>query len=211
MKFIQLPPGKSQILLRSENGNVLFLILIAVALFAGLSYAVTQSQRGSGNDVTSEKLSMRASAMLQYATSVRAAVHRMVIFGVDPADLNFWWDSGLPTAVFSKAGGRVVSQKPGLTSDEALGGDVYNFLSIADNRSVKDIGTTKPDVIMMSQFKMNDSGKKLCSAINRTLGIETIPGSNSGPDWMIAADGRPTACAQNWTNFYIFYMVLVER
>lgn len=59
-----------------SKGNVLFLILIAVALFAALSYAVTKSTSGGGNANT-EKLSLKVSEILQYSTGLKTAIQRM--------------------------------------------------------------------------------------------------------------------------------------
>lgn len=68
---------------RQESGNVLFLILIAVALFAALSYAVTQSTR-SGTGSTDREQSLLGSATLtQYPTALRTAIVRMVLAGRD--------------------------------------------------------------------------------------------------------------------------------
>lgn len=64
---------------RAESGNVLFLILIAVALFAALSYAVTQSSRSGGGDAGSETNLVNSAQLTQYPASVRTAIIRMMV------------------------------------------------------------------------------------------------------------------------------------
>ncbi len=73
---------------RQQKGNVLFLILIAVALFAALSYAVTQSSR-SGGDVSKETNVINTASLTQYPNSVRTSVLRLIIGGIDPSDIYF--------------------------------------------------------------------------------------------------------------------------
>ena len=65
-----------------ESGNVLFLILIAVALFAALSYAVTQSSRTGGGASDGEQNLINSAQVTQYPASVRTAIVRMIIDGV---------------------------------------------------------------------------------------------------------------------------------
>lgn len=59
----------------SQSGNVLFLILIAVVLFAALSYAVTSSTGSGGNkDTSDEKNKLYVAEITQYASAVRTAI-----------------------------------------------------------------------------------------------------------------------------------------
>jgi hypothetical protein len=74
----------------SEKGNVLFLILIAVALFAALSYAVTQSTRSGGSDASKETNLVNAAGLTQYPASIKTSITRMLISnGTTPAELLF--------------------------------------------------------------------------------------------------------------------------
>jgi hypothetical protein len=64
-----------------ERGNALFLILIAVALFAALSYAITQSGRSGGGTTSQEQLALDASRLIAYSDQVRQAAMRLMLMG----------------------------------------------------------------------------------------------------------------------------------
>lgn len=65
---------------RSENGNALFLILIAVALFAALSYAITSSGRGGG-DITKEQAQIKAAQISGAIAYLESNINRLYLLG----------------------------------------------------------------------------------------------------------------------------------
>lgn len=78
-----------------QGGNVLFLILIAVALFAALSYAVTQSSNSAGNNASAEQAEVAAGQLIQYANLIRFGVQRLQISnGCSDTEISFQrdWD-----------------------------------------------------------------------------------------------------------------------
>lgn len=74
---------------RADSGNALFLILIGVALFAALSYAVTQTGRG-GSSTSKEQVILLSGRISDYAASLESAVNRMPLINkVNAYDLYF--------------------------------------------------------------------------------------------------------------------------
>ena len=75
--------------MHDQKGNVLFLILIAVVLFAAISYAVTQSSR-SGGSINKETALIQAAEIVQKANQIRVAIQRMKISnGCDETEIDF--------------------------------------------------------------------------------------------------------------------------
>ena len=60
-----------------QRGNILFLILLAVVLFAALSYAVTSSTQGGGRNASAERMSLDASQIIGDVGRWRTAMARL--------------------------------------------------------------------------------------------------------------------------------------
>lgn len=153
----------------SEKGNALFLILIAVALFAALSYAVTQSGRGSGT-IDRENAAIAASQVTQYAAALRTTVTRMVLTGTAANAVDFTTASPTGSAqVFASAGGGAVNQAPPTSAGTAT---AWHYLaSTATNGFfVTGIGATTGQEILAYLPNMNLSA---CTQVNRGLGFTT--------------------------------------
>lgn len=162
---------------KHERGNVLFLILIAAALFAALSYVIVQSSRSGGGDAAREKYALDAAEIRGYVTALQTSIGRMLINGCSLTSLNFHNDAdgGLHTNpnatpgntcdVFHPAGGGVALK----TSTNKWASDPNFYYS--GSAAVSGIGTTcaTPEcsdlVLVMRGVHMG-----LCEALNRSSG-----------------------------------------
>lgn len=77
--------------LESENGSVLFMILIGVMLFAALSYTVASMMRGgNAESIDEEQAGLYADEILNYARTVRQVIQTLRISnGCSDTDISF--------------------------------------------------------------------------------------------------------------------------
>lgn len=194
-------------MIQKQQGNVLFLILIAVALFAALSYAVTKSTSGGGN-ADKEKARLLASEILSYYNSVNVAVLRMHISGVSLVDMCFddplWATTGdvgdyrdNPSCsdntkrVFHSEGG-------GASAQVAPDISYWPINRISGSVSVHSIGTTEADLIMGFLMDDNAFSKVICDSLNEAAGIDPNTADLSGG----------TIRMQDWDSFEGSYATL---
>jgi len=197
-----------------ERGNVLFLILIAVALFAALSYAVTSSSRGGGKEVSQETAVLGAAQILNYAAAVDLGFTRVrVLNGVSAEFIHFNNDaskrrSGLamsngdlsvmPTDqslyVFLPNGGGVSAQVFPTLSTTCIG---CNGGAPKDGSfgvywtQIAGTGTSMADLALVVFYLRED----VCAALNEKVGIPGIPAAEVTTSWLqdsIPAVGIPT-------------------
>lgn len=178
-----------------ERGNILFLILLAVVLFAALSYAVTQSMRGGDNDATKENADLMAAQIIQYATNVEQAILRMRLSN-NCSDTQISFQNDIVTGytngaapascrVFDANGGGLAWETPpakalvDVATANALGraGVGYGAYSISSQTSLTGIGLADTgnsgvgkDLLLGLPY-VSDA---VCAAVNKQLGLGTV-------------------------------------
>ena len=137
----------------AESGNVLFLILVAVVLFAALTYAVTQSRWGN-NEESVEKNLISKAQITQYPADISTSIVRMMLnhdVTIDQLDFNPPTAFDIPNtayvdphgkrirAVFHADGGGITwQQAPAVVMDDGQPGQWYYNA----NFSIPNIGNT---------------------------------------------------------------------
>lgn len=172
----------------AERGNILFLILIAVALFAALSFVIMNSSRSGGGDAERDKAKLAAANILNQVTAVRTAVGRLLIAGCGADQLNFANDLDTlhvnPNApvdghcdIFEATGGGVIAR----TADRAAVVSDPNFY-YSGSSAISEIGTTctNPDCGDLT-FNLIGVTQALCLQLNATNGIR-LPIANLPTD-----------------------------
>jgi len=171
-----------------QGGNVLFLILIAVALFAALSYAVSLSMRSSGGNSNAEQIDLLASQISQYGAGLTNTMTRMRLTnGCSDNEFSFFHDSfdedyTNPTSpfdnsctVFHPNGGGVVAQMPpvgGVPAGASTNQYWYASCMEVDAVGISAAGVNGKEILLQS-FVTRD----ICIKVNEKMGISNPAGS----------------------------------
>ena len=174
----------------AQNGNVLFIILLAVVLFGALTYAVTKGNSNSSDSGSYERAKIHASEILRYATNMRQAVDRMRNQGISENDIRFahpdldaaygTFGTNPEAEVFHPKGGAMTYRKPKEAGyDKNYSTEFYyadwfftarNYFSFVGypSEAICPDDSCK-DLAMLTYFLTKD----VCMAINEQLGLSS--------------------------------------
>lgn len=190
-RFFKLLPytGRMQISKRNEDGNVLFLILIAVVLFAALTYAVVDSNRGGETDVSKEKGELSAGEILNKVTAMQTVITRLMIAnGCDDVNISFenavvagYDNDDAPDDnschVFNVSGGAMSwEDAPEKANDGSDWRFVANRVGKADNS--ENVGTSAQDLVML----LPNVTSNICNSINESMNEKALWESTGDPN-----------------------------
>lgn len=219
-----------------QSGNVLFYILFAIALLAGLTFAVNRGGQVSTATLSADQARVAASEILDYAGAVSGAVTKLKLRGCTETQVSFentatgatYTNGASPTdnscRVFDPAGAQVNWIEPAIFNSAAI--------EFTGGCNVASVGTTSSELIMV----IEDIDLTTCRQINERLGVAAIADAPvtlaatcdyaaftgtypaTGTITVTGKLGRTAACVRGtgtaddlYQDKYHFYQVLLAR
>ena len=218
-----------------ERGSIIVWILIAIVLFAALSYAFSDGMRASETTISEEKARILASDIIDYGRTVKQAVQMLQINGCEDYEISFentvvagYTNTSAPTDdscdVFEPEGAGLSWQTP----DSDITSNPWYFQGEFE---VENIGTSNMELLM----SLTGMTQNTCEEINNRLGITNPSGPPTNDTFTTSTqftaaynDGGGSAIGDNGeeSNFagkmaacfdgppsgtYHFYQVLIAR
>lgn len=157
-----------------ENGNVLVYILIAVALLAALTFAISGDERGQQtNQIDSARAKLLASDIIKHTVSAEQAVYMMTQFGKNFDDIRFDVPplTNISDQIYHPSGGGLQIFQ---TNENHFDGNGTTGWQWQGNINVEWSGAVGTDLIY-TFINVND---QVCEQINdQLIGNTTIPAS----------------------------------
>lgn len=223
----------------SQRGNALFIILIAVVLFAALSYALSQGGNSTAG-LEHEKTRLLASDVIDIGNNMAEATAKLRLRGVTDTNISFENSvvSGYANAACTSDACKVFAFDGGgkdwETPSTGVNGNVD--MGFTGSLAVTNMGTSSADLVMI----VPDISYGTCVKINSLLSIDNathtpnviasvaankFTGSYSGSPVSITGtelDGQKSGCFKITTasgtafggalsGIYVFYQVLITR
>lgn len=195
----------------NQNGNAIFIILVAVALFAALGYAFSNTSRTSTSFITGEEAKAYVNQIIAYGNEVKSAVKRLQLRGCSDTEISFensfvsgYTNGNSPTDrschVFDTQGGGLtyvappegILQKPSPMTTE------YGDWFFTGRVTISGFGYTWDDLpltMILPYITLN-----ACMQINQNLERTGFPGDTPQEDNTTTAQllDEPFVGAYNW-------------
>jgi len=219
---------------RNEQGNVLWFILLAVALLAVLTVTISRSSDTTEQSGNIEQYRIQASDIMRYSAGIAQEIDNMRLRGISENNISF--ENGVTATdytngtcqdclVFGSAGGGAYYKRPSTDwLNSAHSADSrYSEWEFSGTNIVPGLRSANPELIMYKAYLKQG----LCAQINALLGISgNIPvdgngmsvtayqGSFAASETIDNMDGLEAGCFQDTGasgRDFTFYQVLIKR